>query len=177
MSTPDCTYNAKTCDCRCCPLPAACNQPPPYANPNACAACRQVYTKTGALQCRYQTKYTKPYRLYRLNGCVTISNYSKAGLLNFFPSIAKAEETTHYPRMQGGRWNHSTTNTKLFPIIYHCKQGGVCSKPNTPDCASVPATNHSTFIQSGKLFKNTDYQMPKHELVSYLARNRKYLNR
>ena len=65
-------------------------------------------------------------------------------------------------RVQQGRWYHGLKNSKLHPLISQGKDasGNVISTT----CAK-------------NLFANTDYNMPKHELMSYLVRNRKYLNR
>ena len=178
MSNLDCSPNASTCNSKCCPLPHICWTGPPGERMKACASCRTLYDKLGNKICRFPTRYTKEYMLYRPNKCCTWQGYSQGELLTFFPSKKAAKATTNtFARVQGSRWNHSTTNTKLYPIIYECKTGAKCMNPKGPNCYLRKATNQSTFIQSGNLFKNTDYQMPKSQLISYLARNRKYLHR
>ena len=66
-------------------------------------------------------------------------------------------------RTQGGRWNTSSTNTKLFPVI---------SKEITKE-SPTPIIKK----QSGNIFKSTTHHMSKRELHSYLTRNRAYLHR
>ena len=178
MSNSDCTPNAPVCKADCCPLPYICWAGPSGEQHKACASCRTLYDKMGNKICRYPTRYSTEYMLYRPNKCCTWQGYSQGALLTFFPSKKAAKATTKgFTRVQGSRWNHSTTNTKLYPIISECKTGAQCMNPNSPNCRLIPATNQSSFIQSGNLFKNTDYQMPKSQLISYLARNRKYLHR
>lgn len=179
MPNPDCSPDALSCDSDCCPLPYICWTGPLNEQDKACACCRNKYNKHGHIICRHPTIYTTPYYVYRPNKCCAWQGYSQRELLTFFPNTNTAKVTTNrFPRVQGGRWNHSTTNTKLYPIISECKAGATCVNPSSPNtCRLLQATNQSTFIQSGKLFKNTDYQMPKKQLMSYLARNRKYLHR
>ena len=170
---PDCTPNASECHPTCCPLPVKC-----WDSSKACVSCRTKYDNVGNIICKYATKYTTEYMRYRPNKCCAWKGYSQKQLLTFFPNKKAAKVTTNgYHHTQGGRWNHSTTNTKLYPIISECKAGAACVNPGGPNCRLMPATNQSTFIQSGNIFKNTDYQMPKQQLISYLARNRKYLHR
>ena len=179
MPNLDCSPNASTCNSTCCPLPYICHTGPYEEREKACASCRTLYDKLGNKICRYPTRYNASYSLYYPNKCCTWQGYSPGELLTFFPNKKAAAATIKksFKRVQGSRWNHSTTNTKLYPIIYKCKTGDICMNPKGPNCHLRKATNRSTFIQSGNLFKNTDYRMPKSRLISYLARNRKYLHR
>ena len=90
-----------------------------------------------------------------------------------------------YPRNQSGRWNQSTTNTKLFPVISvgrrnpvlkDCWKNGKCPSRTTSKYQNIqfPLT---TVRQSGRLFKNTHPNQSKRQLFSYLARNRAHLKR
>jgi len=74
---------------------------------------------------------------------------------------------------QGGRWNTSTTNTKLFPIISY--ETPVKSSNSSATQTTTPALIIKK--QSGNIFKSTTYHMSKKELHSYLTRNRAYLYR
>ena len=186
MSTdPNCDFDATSCNSLCCPLPYVCWDGPAEEQAKACGPCRQIYSKTGSILCRYPTAYSKIYYKYRINKCVSVSGYSDKKLLQFFPSMKAAKATVtergggvgSWPRSQGNRWNHSGTNTKLYPIISECKAPSRCTNPKKPNCKLIPATNASTFIQAGNIFRNTDYKMSRGELISYLTRNRKYLNR
>ena len=85
--------------------------------------------------------------------------------MNFFTSGNRGGSLgdISYPRTQGGRWNTTITNTKLFPVI---------SKEVTKD-SPIPIIKK----QSGDIFKSTTHNMSKKELISYLSRNRAYLHR
>ena len=85
-------------------------------------------------------------------------HYHNIGLASTNYTGQKLRQT----RNQRGRWNHRLSNTKLFPIISECRD---------------TSGNLTSVIQSKNLFINTDYKMPKHKLMSYLARNAKYLHR
>lgn len=88
-----------------------------------------------------------------------------------------------YPRNQRGRWNQSTTNTKLYPIISRGRGNPVCNpniNPATGKCIGYKGSQDGTLRiqkQSGRLFSNTNPNMSKKQLFSYLVKNRKYLNR
>jgi len=88
-----------------------------------------------------------------------------------------------YPRNQRGRWNQSTTNTKLYPIISRGRGNPVCNpniNPATGKCIGYKGSRDGTLRiqkQSGRLFSNTNPNMSKKQLFSYLVKNRKYLNR
>lgn len=76
-----------------------------------------------------------------------------------------------YPRNQRGRWNQSTTNTKLYPIISVGKRA---------DCRCDWAYTDQTLRtvkQSRRLFSNTNPNISQKQQFAYLTRNRKYLNR
>ena len=178
MPNPDCSPDASSCNSTCCRLPYIC-WTAEEEKKKACSCCPTKYNKQGNVLCRNPSIYNTPYYVYRPNKYCAWRGYSQRELLRFFPNETAARATTNgQARVQGGRWNHSTTNTKLYPIISECKAGTRCVNPSSPNtCRLQPATNQSTLIQSGKLFKNTDYEMPKKELMSYLARNRKYLHR
>ena len=74
---------------------------------------------------------------------------------------------------QGGRWNTSTTNTKLFPIISYETPVKLSNSPATQTTPPAPIIKK----QSVNIFKSTTYHMSKKELHSYLTRNRTYLYR
>lgn len=76
-------------------------------------------------------------------------------------------------RTQGGRWNTSSTNTKLFPIISYEIPVKLCNSSTTQTTSSIPIIKK----QSGNIFKSTTHHMSKRELHSYLTRNRAYLHR
>ena len=92
-----------------------------------------------------------------------------------------------YPRNQLGRWNQSSTNTKLFPVI----SVGRKARSINPKYVNEPPENCSekkskylntsfpltTVRQSGRLFKNAHPNQSKKQLFSYLTRNRAYLRR
>ena len=87
-----------------------------------------------------------------------------------------------YPRNQRGRWNTSTTNTKLYPIISMGRTNPIC-QPNLDSngkCIGYRGTQNAQLIvqkQSGRLFSNTNPNMSKQQTFSYLMKNRRYLNR
>ena len=69
--------------------------------------------------------------------------------LNIFTCFAEAK---HFPY---GRFNHSITNEKLFPIISKCID---------PDTGSL------VIKRSGNIFKQTAYQLTASEIYSLFAR-------
>ena len=64
-------------------------------------------------------------------------------------------------RFPFGRWNNTSTNFKLFPVITQC----------------TDISGNVTRKQATNLFRNTTYQMSKKELYRYLTTNRAYLYR
>ena len=130
----------------CCPRPA--NAPTPL--PTDC--CPYQYKKRGLIVCYKKTKYNTPYHV---SGAQGPAKFRK------MPGNYTGRQLRH-TRIQRGRWNHSLSNTKLFPIISECRDTN---------------GNLTSVQQSKNIYTNTDYKMPKHELMSYLMRNRKYLHR
>ena len=134
---------------KCCPLPV--NYPSPVPDTSCC---QYQYKKPGLIYCYKKTKYNTPY---------FVSGPQGPAKFRLMPSnyigVNKKQKQT---RIQQGRWYHGLRNRKLHPLISQGKDR------HTGKIISTCAKN---------LFANTDYNMPKHELMSYLVRNRKYLNR
>lgn len=86
-----------------------------------------------------------------------------------------------YPRNQQGRWNLSTTNTKLYPVISIGRANPICNPTvSNGNCIGYKGTQNEPLTvqkQSGRLFSNTNPNMSKKQIFSYLVKNRKYLNR
>ena len=86
-----------------------------------------------------------------------------------------------YPRNQRGRWNQSLSNWKLYPrnsvgrTHQLCRVKGLCIEQTFPKTLSDAGSLQ--YKHSGRLFQNTNPNMSKRQLFSYLTRNRKYLNR
>lgn len=84
-----------------------------------------------------------------------------------------------YPRNQRGRWNLSTSNTKLYPVISIGRANPNCNVINGK-CIGYKGTQNAPLTvekQSGRLFSNTNPNMTKKQIFAYLVKNRKYLNR
>jgi hypothetical protein len=124
-----------------CPLPVGCE--PPTAD----SCCPLQYERKGLVICYRKTKFNTAFSFKPGNCC---KGWGRRG--NLVPQT----------RIQGGRWNHSLSNTKLYPVISQSRDAN---------------GNITSIKQSKNLFRNTDYKMSKNELMSYLSRNRKYLNR
>lgn len=132
----------------CCPLPATCQPPIPSAS------CQLQYENPSLVICYKPTLYNTNF--------YPGSQSQARGFLNYTGGLFKVNGVGMlFPRNQNGRFNHTKSNTKLFPIISQCRG------PEGELLAQKQASN---------LFINTDYNMPKKELMSYLARNRN-LNR
>lgn len=156
---PDCTYDAPQCSPRCCPKPVICQKEPQ----EACKDCFRQYTGRNTIVCTRPTLYDTPYMVKQ--SCCKGWNRQTDGRVS-----------RSFLRVQDGRWNHTLTNTKLYPIIGECRSGAVCRR-NSLGCKLLPAENRPSFKQSGNIFKNTSYEMSKSELLAYMARNRAYLYR
>jgi hypothetical protein len=113
-----------------------------------------------------------------------IANEKKIGIVNY-KSRAFGQNNISYPRNQGGRWNQSTTNTKLFPVISMGQVRNVSIIYGHYNCDGRKLIKNKIYSntvstvqkQSGRLFKNTHPNMSKRQLYSYLSRNRRFLNR
>tara|TARA_Y100000992_G_C21022830_1_gene376606 strand:+ start:107 stop:640 length:534 start_codon:yes stop_codon:yes gene_type:complete len=68
-------------------------------------------------------------------------------------------------RNQRGRWNTSSTNTKLFPAISTGHAYG------SPEDMNIITSSPTVVKQSKNLFSNTTHHMTKREILSYLSRN------
>ena len=127
-------YVSNPNDCSaCCPIPLNCNDP--------CPTCTTKYISPITISCRHRSIYNTPY--------IIKNNKNPQGRL--LPT----------QRVQGGRWNQTLTNTKLFPVISICRD----------ESGAVLYTKQSETIY------NNSYKMSQKELISYLSRNRKFLNR
>jgi hypothetical protein len=82
-----------------------------------------------------------------------------------------------YPRNQRGRWNQSNSNWKLYPRNSIGRTHQLCRVPGRTLCPASALDAPIQYKQSGRLFQNTNPNMSKRQLFSYLTRNRKYLNR
>ena len=122
-------------DSSCCPLPVG------SPSPTADSCCPLKYERPGKVICYRKTKFNTAFSFKPGNCC---KGWGRRG--NLVPQT----------RIQGGRWNHSSSNTKLYPVI---SQGRDASG------------NITSIKQSKNLFRNTDYKMSKNELMSYLSRN------
>jgi hypothetical protein len=129
-----------------------CPIPANFPSPLDTSCCQYQYKKPGLIVCYKKTKYNTPYHVSGAQGP------AKFRLMPHNYTGQKLRQT----RIQRGRWNHGLSNTKLFPVISECRD---------------TSGNLTSTIQSKNIFTNTDYKMPKHELMSYLARNSKYLHR
>lgn len=76
-----------------------------------------------------------------------------------------------FPTNQRGRWNWSTTNTKMYRLNGLIVPNRICSNDKCSN--TIKATGAR---QSGNIFPNT-HKMSKQKLFSYLVRNRNYLHR
>jgi hypothetical protein len=151
----NCRWDASSCSPLCCPRPLIC-----LGSPLACQKCYWQFMGFKSLRCLRPTPYTTPYKV-------------RQGPCQGWNRQIDGKQLASFQRVQGGRWNHSLTNTKLHPIISECKSGSICEK--SPSCRLLPAENRITFKQAGNIYRNTAYEMPKAELKAYLANNRAYL--
>ena len=140
--------------------------------------------------CTDKTPFNTPYGLTKYNPNLNCCNgfKLKTGMRGQIYKTTGSRGGTlgdlSYPRNQNGRWNTSTTNTKLYPVISKYKDAqepiscniinGTCQsspKPPAPDITLKVAK------QSGNIFKSTTNNMSKKQLYSYLSKNRAYLYR
>lgn len=148
------------------------------------------------LRCDEQTRYNTPYYFKQRNvynccqgsfGWQTSSPYPNCPQPVFFTKNSRGGclGDISYPRNQNGRWNQSTTNTKLFPVI---SKGRSARQFQRINCQDTPNTKCRLYTnntqgdlkvakQSGRLFNNTHPNMSKKQVFSYLSRNRAYLRR
>jgi len=161
----DCSSNISYC----CPKPLVCLGDCAYC----CEKSKLQYINRGTIRCEQPipTRFNGPYYFVQSNpnNCC---HGSWSGLYSPGQFITKASRggglgDISYPRNQLGRWNLSTTNTKLFPVI---SKGRKAPAHNV----QYPLT---TVKQSRRLFQNTNPNMSKKQTFSYLVRNRRYLNR
>lgn len=198
MSTTDiscnCRWDASENITYCCPKPMICEE-----GKDCCKNCHLQWTNRDVVECRGQNQmsnkmFNTPYYFMQNNpnNCCKgqfkyiIKNGKTKGVVNY-KSRAFGENNISYPRNQVGRWNQSTTNTKLFPVIsvgqvrnvsitysdeYNCDGKRLIKnkKYSNPTAFTVQK-------QSGRLFKNTHPNMSKRQLYAYLSRNRRFLNR
>jgi len=135
---------------KCCPVPAN------FPSPLDTSCCQYQYKKPGLIVCYKKTKYNTPYHVSGAQGPAKFRLFSQN---KNYTGINKVLKTT---RIQRGRWYHGLGNRKLHPLI---------SEERDANGRVISSTC------SKNLFANTDYQMPKRELMAYLARNSKYLHR
>jgi hypothetical protein len=201
MSTniSNCKWNTTACIIdisNCCPKPIVCKD---GTCTKCCKCCDLQYIKNGVIECEKPNIYNTPYYFQNLenpyyppnkNNCCHgqfYFNTNKQGQKIFVTKNSRGGGLgdISYPRNQSGRWNQSTTNTKLFPVISvgrrnpvlkDCWKNGKCPPRTTSKYKNMqfPLT---TVRQSGRLFKNTHPNQSKRQLFSYLARNRAYLKR
>lgn len=129
--------------------------------------CSEEKINNNSIVCDGSSVYTTIYNQTprdRSNCCNGYPKFSnKAEELNWF----KNQE----PRIQNGRWNHSFSNTKMFPIISRGFEYG--SLNETSKNLEYRKYKYTRPIsQSKNLFKNTSYKMSRNELISYLSKNR-----
>lgn len=137
------------------------------------------------VECSQNTIYNTPYGLSKykpnLNCCngFNLITPSKPGGQVYKTSGTRGGGLgdISYPRNQGGRWNTSTTNTKLYPVISKYKDSTSCSNMNA-SCVPLPLDNTLKISkQSGNIFHSTTNNMSKKQLYTYLSNNRAYLYR
>jgi len=117
--------------------------------PNDPSGCHCYYAnqRKGIIDISAATPYNTTY--YKTSDCC--NGYVRSRDSTTFPK--------GFPINQRGRWNWSTTNTKMF-------------RPN----GLLITSNRITARQSGNIFPNT-YKRSKKNLYSYLSRHRIFLNR
>jgi len=124
--------------------------------PNDASGCHCYHISDSVVVVKANTPYNTTY--YKESNCC--SGYVKSRE----PLVFKKG----FPTNQGGRWNWSTTNTKMYR-----GNGLVVPDRLPPYSNSIKATG---FRQSGNVFPNT-HKMSKKKLFAYLSRNRIFLNR
>jgi len=133
--------------------------------PNDASGCHCYYVneKKGVIDVSTNTPYNTTY--YKDSNCC--SGFVKSRDQTVFPK--------GFPTNQRGRWNWSTTNTKMYRPNGLVVSNRIPVCPSTSTCYPTPHGIIGT-RQSGNIFPNT-HKMSKKKLFSYLARNRIYLNR
>ena len=198
MSTSNCNWNTTVCTdiSHCCPKPVACKD---GTCKNCCKCCDLQWIDNGVIECEKTNIYNTPYYFQSIGGIYgtqnkyncchgqfkLVTNSEGNKILITKNSRGGGLGDISYPRNQSGRWNQTTTNTKLFPVISvgrparplkDCWINGSCPPGTTSKYKNVqfPLT---TVKQSGRLFKNTHPNQSKRQVFSYLVKNRAYLKR
>jgi len=128
--------------------------------PNDSSGCHCYYTNKGVIDVSAATPYNTTYYKKTNEDCCT--GWVRPRDPEVFPK--------GFPINQRGRWNWSTTNTKMYRpngLIVPNRIGVVY--PTNIKASTQPR-------QSGNLFPNT-HKMSKKRLFSFLSRNRRFLNR
>ena len=144
-----------------------------------------IHNPNSIVECSQNTIYNTPYGINEYNPNLNCCNGFKLIPSNKPGQIYKTSGTRggglgdiSYPRNQGGRWNTSTTNTKLYPVISKYKDSTDCSKVNG-SCKTVSPEDKTLKIykQSGNIFKSTTYNMSKKQQYAYCSKFRGHLYR
>jgi hypothetical protein len=199
IDIPTCAWNA-TPNKMCCPKPISCTD-------DCCESCKLYWVNRSVVECRGANQkniamFNTPYYFMQNNpnNCckgkfeyTTNNGNLKAPFgRNFDPRKItgvinhNSGKSISYSRNQNGRWNQSTTNTKLFPVISKGRSKRDMINPEVgwncngkKNYTKIYGTSGPLVVQkqSGRLFKNTHPNMSKKQLFSYLSRNRRFLNR